>query len=336
MRLRKNSLMRASMTLAALLFAKAAFATVGFQQVTVPDRNGKSMQAGIWYPSNVQTSPHPLGMFSQDVALNSPIAGQGLPLILISHGTGGSLSSHFDTAYALARAGMVAMAITHIGDNFQDQSYIGNRIDLTDRPRQMKVALDWALSAWPGNSSLNSKRIGIFGFSLGGFTSLVLLGGAPELARMAQLCETNPNAPECALIKRMHGDQLSPSPESPIWIHDARIKAAVIAAPVAGYLFGPGDLREVSAPIQLWRAENDSQAPDAWNGAIVRDNLKAHPDSHTVQGVDHFAFLAPCSESLAAAVPPICQDPSGFDRTAFHRTFNQSVVDFFATRLRDR
>ena len=329
-------LAEAALLLAALLFAGDCWATVGFQQATIPDRNGKAMQAGIWYPSNVQTSPHPIGMFSQDVALNVPIAGQGLPLILISHGTGGSLTSHLDTAQALARAGMVVIAITHIGDNSQDQSYVGNRVDLIDRPRQIKMALEWALASWPGSLNLNPKRIGIFGFSLGGFTSLVLLGGTPELNRMAQLCEANPNAPECAFIKKANGDQLSPGAEVPAWAHDSRIKAAVIAAPAAGYLFGPGDLREVSAPIQLWRAENDSWAPDAWNGAIVRDNLKVHPDAHVVQGADHFVFLAPCSESLAAAAPQICQDPGGFDRSAFHRAFNQSVVDFFSTRLRDR
>lgn len=322
--------------LAGLLLANVCCATVGFQQVTIPDRNGKSMQAGIWYPSNVQTSPHSVGMFNQDVALNGPVQGQGLPLILISHGTAGSLASHLDTAQALARAGMVVLAVTHIGDNSQDQSYMGNRIDLIDRPRQIKVALDWMLSSWPGSLNINPKRIGIFGFSLGGFTSLVLLGGTPEVARMAQLCETKPDAPECEFIKRTQGDQLVPSSESPNWTHDSRIKAAVIAAPAAAYLFGPGDLRDVSAPIQMWRLENDTWAPDAWNGAIVRDNLKMHPDAHVVQGADHFAFLAPCSEALRAAVPPICQDPSGFDRTAFHRAFNQSVADFFSTRLRER
>jgi predicted dienelactone hydrolase len=318
------------------LLADACCATVGFQQVTIPDRSGKSMQAGIWYPSNVQTSTHPLGMFTQEVALNAPVQGQGLPLILISHGTGGSLTSHLDTAQALARAGMVVLAITHVGDNSQDQSYIGNRIDLTDRPRQIKVALDWVLSSWMGSLNINPKRVGIFGFSLGGFTSLVLLGGTPELSRMAQLCETKADAPECEFIKRAHGDQLSPSAETPNWTHDSRIKAAVIAAPAAAYLFGPGDLRDVTAPIQMWRVENDTWAPDAWNGAIVRDNLKVRPDAHVVQAPDHFAFLAPCSEALRSAVPPICQDPSGFDRVAFHREFNQSVADFFGTRLRER
>jgi predicted dienelactone hydrolase len=328
--------LRAGMVLAGALFAASSIAAVGYQQVTVPDRDGKSMQAGIWYPSNTQPSAHPLGMFSQEVALNGPVAGQGLPLILISHGTGGSLSSHIDTANALARAGFVVLAVTHIGDNLEDKRYVGNRIDLIDRPRQVKVALDWVLSSWPSRLNLNPRRIGVFGFSLGGFTSLVLVGGTPELARMAQLCDSTPAAPECAFIKNAHGDQLSPSPEAPRWIHDERIKAAVIAAPAAGYLFGPGDLREVSVPIQLWHVENDSQATDAWNGAVVRDNLKVLPDSHVVQGADHFVFLAPCSDALGKAAPQICQDPAGFDRAAFHRAFNQSVVDFFTTKLRDR
>jgi predicted dienelactone hydrolase len=326
----------AGLVLTGSLIAEACFATVGFQQATIPDHGGKSMQAGIWYPSNVQPSTHPIGLLSQDVALNAPVQGQGLPLILISHGTGGSLASHLDTAQALARAGMVVLAITHIGDNSQDQSYVGNRIDLIDRPRQISVALDWVLASWPGGLNLNPKRIGIFGFSLGAFTSLVLLGGAPELSRMAQLCESKPDAPECEFIKRAHGDQLTPNSDTPTWTHDIRIKAAVIAAPAATYLFGPGDLRDVSVPIQLWRVENDTWAPDAWNGAIVRDNLKVRPDTHVVPGPDHFVFLAPCSEALRAAVPPICQDPAGFDRTAFHRAFNQSLVDFFGTRLRER
>jgi predicted dienelactone hydrolase len=326
----------AGVVLAGLLLANVCGATVGFQQVTIPDRGGKSMQAGIWYPSNVQSSVHPIGLFSQDVALNAPVQGQGLPLIVISHGTGGSLTSHLDTAQALARAGMVVLAVTHIGDNSQDQSYAGNRIDLIDRPRQIKAALDWLLPSWPGSLNINPKRIGIFGYSLGGFTSLVLLGGTPELSRMAQLCETKPDAPECELIKRAHGDLLSPGADTPIWTHDSRIKAAVIAAPAAAYLFGPGDLRDVSVPIQMWRVENDTWAPDAWNGSVVRDNLRVHPDTHLMQGPDHFVFLAPCSEALRSAVPPICQDPEGFDRTAFHRAFNQSIADFFGTRLRER
>jgi predicted dienelactone hydrolase len=176
----------------------------------------------------------------------------------------------------------------------------------------------------------------MFGFSLGGFTTAVLLGGVPKLSRMAQLCISTPTAPECAFIKNAQGDLLDPNPAEPLWVHDARIKAAVIVAPAASYLFAPGSLRAVSAPIQMWRAEKDTHAPDAWNGAFIRDDLKMPPDSHTVEGADHFVFLAPCSEALAANAPQICSDAGGFDRAAFHRKFNQSVVDFFSTNLRER
>jgi predicted dienelactone hydrolase len=319
-----------------LLFSGICLGSVGFQQATVPDRTGKGMSAGIWYPSNTEPAAHPLETFSQEVAVNAPIAGYGLPLILISHGTGGSLASHYDTANALARAGFVVIAVTHTGDNFRDTSYVGNRQDLIDHPRQAKVALDWMLSSWDGHGSLNPRRVGMFGFSLGGFSTAVLVGGVPKLSRMAQLCTSIPTAPECAFIKNAQGDQLDPNPPEPVWTHDARIKAAVIAAPAAGYLFAPGSLQSVSAPIQLWRAGNDTHAPDAWNGAFIRDDLKVHPDSHTVDGAEHFVFLAPCSEALAEAAPQICHDTGGFDRAAFHRAFNRSVVDFFTTNLRER
>jgi predicted dienelactone hydrolase len=318
----------------ALLFAKPLCAAVGFQQVTIPDLQGKPIAAGIWYPTSAQPSPHPLGMFSQTVALDAEISGEHLPLVLISHGTGGSLFSHYDTAIALAESGIVVAAVTHTGDNYMDQSYAGNRKDLIDRPRQAKLALDWILSSWAGHRNLDANRVGIFGFSLGGFTGLVEIGGTPELPRMALLCSTRPAAPECAFIKNSYGDQLTPSSEIPAWSHDSRIKGAVIAAPAASFLFGSGDLRNVHIPVQLWRAENDTQAPDEWNSAIVRKELPNHPEEHVVPGVDHFVFLAPCSDTMVTVIPAICRDAAGFDRAAFHHEFNQAVVKFFSAELK--
>ncbi len=126
---------------------------------------------------------------------------------------------------------------------------------------------------------------------------------------------------------------LDSSSAKPAWVHDVRIKAAVIAAPAVSFLFGPGDLRQVDIPIQLWRAENDTQAPDPWNSAIVRKELPGPAEEHVVPGQDHYIFLAPCSATLASAVPQICHDNPGFDRVAFHQSFNQSVVAFFTKEL---
>lgn len=322
--------------IAFLSIARSSFGSVGFQETTISDPQGKGIDVGIWYPSHVQASAHPIGLFSQNVAINSRVSGEHLPLIVISHGASGSLASHYDTAIALAQAGFVVAALTHTGDNSNDQRYIGNRIDLIDRPRQVKVVLDWMLSSWDGHSHLDPGRVGMFGFSLGGFTTLVESGGTPDLARMILLCSTRADAPECAFIKQRHGDGLDPNPAKPIWVHDSRIKAAVVAAPAVSFLFGPGDLKEVGVPIQLWRAENDTQAPDPWNSAIVRKELPKSPEEHVLSDEDHFIFLAPCSAALAAAVPQICHDTPDFDRVAFHQTFNQSVVAFFSRELKSR
>jgi predicted dienelactone hydrolase len=259
--------MRVTFLGVALLVVRSSLAAVGFQEAALPDPKGESIAVGIWYPTNVQASPHPLRLFEQTVAVNSEVAGDRLPLVLISRGAYGSLASHYDTGLALAKAGFVVAALTHTGDNDKDQRYMGNRKDLIDRPRQVKIVLDWMLSAWPAHNRLDAGRIGFFGFSLGGFTALVESGGTPELARMPLLCSTHPDAPECAFIKKSHGDQLQPNPPKPIWFHDARIKAAVVVAPAGGFLFGPGDLRQVVIPVQLWRAENDTNAPDQWNSA---------------------------------------------------------------------
>jgi len=50
-------------------------------------------------------------------------------------------------------------------------------------------------------------------------------------------------------------------------------------------------------------------------------------------GAGHFAFVAPCSEALARVAASLCGNPPGFDRVAFHRDFNRSVVGFFVAQL---
>ena len=72
---------------------------------------------------------------------------------------------------------------------------------------------------------------------------------------------------------------------------------------------------------------------DPQNSALTANSLPGKPDIRTVPA-GHFAFLPPCSPQLATAVPRICTDvPAGFDRAAFHRDFNASIVRFFRDHL---
>jgi len=318
-----------------LLFLGLASAReVGFRQLQVPDPPGKPLVAGIWYPSAGQPAPLPLGPFQQDVVLDAPLAGAHLPVIFFSHGTAGSLASHYDTAIALAQAGFAVVAFTHTGDNGQDQTYTGNRINLIERPRQLERVIRFVLNDWNDHSHIDPEKVGVFGFSLGGFTVLVESGGIPDLGRMKQLCGERPAAPECDFIRQRHGDMLAPPGDAPVWVHDAKIHAAVVAAPAVGYLFGgPGGLSQVKIPVQLWRAAADQNAPDAWNSAVVTAGLPARPDLHVVPNANHYSFLPPCTDTLRQFVAFICADEPGFDRSAFHKQFNREVVAFFERAL---
>jgi len=314
-------------------FLAPAFGTVGFEQLSVPDPPGKPISAAVWFPSTGKPVSMSVGPFQQMVVPDGTITGTGLPMVLISHGTGGSEGSHYDTALALADEGFVVVALTHTGDNYMDQSYAGNRKDLTDRPRQVSVVLSYMLTTWTQHDRLNAARVGMFGFSLGGFTTLVETGGIPDVSRMRELCTKRPTAPECLFIQQRNGDQLSSEAVTTVWTHDQRVKAAVVAAPAVSYLFGPGSLKDVNIPIQLWRAASDDQVPDAWNTAVIRQELPKPPEEHVVTGAGHYAFLPPCSETLAKQAPQICTDDPRFDRHAFHGDFNREVVAFFNRAL---
>ncbi len=320
---------------ALLGLGQIAVAAVGFQKISVPDAQGKPITVALWYPTNSPPSVQALGLFQQDVAPDGPIVGNNLSIIFISHGTGGSLASHYDTALALAQAGFVVVALTHTGDNSQDDSYVAKRIDLEDRPRQLKRVIDFVLDDWKGRGHIDPNKVGVFGFSLGGFTALVEFGAIPDLLRMAQLCHERPTAPECDFIKQHHGDQLDAATELPTWVHESRIKAAVIAAPAASYSFGAGSLKQVNIPVQLWRGTEDTEAPDAWNSALVQHGLPRSPEVHTVPNAGHFAFLAPCSETPRQVASFICTDAPNFDRRIFHDQFNLQVVAFFSRTLHD-
>jgi predicted dienelactone hydrolase len=312
--------------LGALMLATAPALSAGFERVTVPDPDGPPLEAGIWYPSEAPTSSQPLGLYRQSVATDGAVAGRRLPLIVISHGSGGSFEGHYDTALALAEAGFVVAAVTHTGDNYRDQSGF---IRVENRPRHIKALVDYMLAAWPHRDLLDPARIGMFGFSAGGFTALVAIGGVPDMTRVAPYCAAHPDEWACRKAKEYRADRSAPV----AFVHDPRIVAAVIAAPAIGYSFTPEGLAGIKASIQLWRGDSDEVLPHPRHAQNVYDGLPTKPEYRVVPNAGHFAFLAPCTPALESIAPEICRDPAGLDRAAFHREFNPAVVAFFKAKL---
>ena len=321
----------ASVTTLAMMLAAASVHCAGFQHGFAADPNGRPLAIGIWYPSQAATKFLSIGPTTMAVAFNGPPAGRGLPLVVMSHGTGGSFLSHYDTAIALADAGYVVAAVTHTGDNYADQS---RSVFIMDRPKQMRRVIDHMLSGWDGSAVIDSARIGTFGFSAGGFTTLVSIGGLADFAKVGPMCRENPADFACQLIAKSGPAGIAPPDLSDA--QDHRIKAAVVAAPALGFTFSPAGLKNVEIPVQLWRAEDDVILPHPRYAEAVRRALPQAPDYQVVQKAGHFDFLAPCSVALFNIAPVICKSDPAFDRVAFHQTFNTSVVNFFGKNLKDR
>ena len=312
------------------LLGMPAHGAVGFQVALVADPRGTAFELAIWYPTDTPATPQPLGPYLQVVAPDAPLRGTELPLVLISHGSGGSLTNHHDTATALAEAGFVVAALNHPGDSTDDPSLSGTARGLILRPWQYHLALDWLLGAWSERGRIDARRVGGFGFSAGGFTVLVAAGGVPDLRRIALHCTVQPGDPSCRLGRP--GDRL---PQGPVeWTHDGRLRALVLAAPALGYTFVPQGLASLDMPVQLWRGRQDEVLMHPWHAEQVRYALPNPPLHAEVPAAGHYAFLAPCPPPMLAAVPEICIDPPGLDRAAMHREFNAVVVRFFADKLR--
>jgi predicted dienelactone hydrolase len=314
--------------LAAAASAARADPGIGFQHLNMPD----GTEIGIWYPTNSQgAAPRPLELYSQLVVDNAPVAGRDRPLVVMSHGTGGSYAGHFDTAVALARAGFVVAALTHPGDNWQDQSRV---LHVEGRPAALSALISYMLGPWPGHAAIDPRRVGAFGFSAGGFTVLAAAGGRPDLSRVGPHCQAHPAFFDCGLVAA-HGGRL-PADADVHWQADARIKAVVAAAPALGFAFDRAGLAGVRVPVQLWAGGDDHVLPAPFYADAVRSALPRAPEFHVEPGAGHFDFLAPCTPALARIAPEICTSAAGFDRTAFHTRFNAEIVRFFRAHLARR
>jgi predicted dienelactone hydrolase len=313
-----------------VLFALAAprtQAAVGFQHVFMPDPKGQPIEVGVWYPTDASPSAEVIETATQTVARDAPVKGDHLPMVVISHGHGGSFAGHLDTAIALAKAGFVAAALTHNGDSWHDSR---DAVAVWERPRQLKRLVDYMLGDWRDRRHIAADRIGAFGFSAGGFTVLAAAGGEPDLRVVSAHCQAHPAFEDCQIIAQ----HPLATDTKVVWTHDARIKAVVAAAPALGFAFGREGLAAVRRPVQLWRAADDHVLPYPFYAEAVRLDLPRPPEMHVVPGAGHYDFLAPCSARLAHLVPQICISEPGFDRAEFHARFDRDVVAFFQRALR--
>jgi len=310
----------------ALWLAATPAQAAGFRFIEVPaDADDPALKGAIWYPCSEPPGEIDLGNIAIPGALDCPISGDKLPLVVVSHGRGGNFIGHHDTAETLADAGFAVAAINHPGSTTLDTSRVGDLSALVERPTDIKCLIDFLLGASPVASSIDPQRIGFFGFSMGGYTGLVVIGANPDWAIPS--CQRSAAVGTCEQILRREF-RVQPLP------HDPRIRAAVIADPFSSF-FAAGSFAAVKVPVQLWASERGGDGVTLESVAAVNRNLPVKHEYHVVPDSGHFAFVI-CPPALVKAEPEICSDAPGFDRVAFHKQFNADVLAFFQAELRER
>ena len=287
------------------------------------EAGGPALGGAVWYPCSQPAGEVNLGKISLPGVKDCPLPDKKLPLIVMSHGRTGTFAGHHDTAEVLADAGFIVAAVNHAGDTSSDLSRTDDLSIYVQRPNDIKRLIDFMLAAPSFASNIDRERIGLYGFSRGGYTALAVIGANPDWANVTDLCQ-QVKTRVCAQIR---AKQFSGSVT-----HDPRIKAAVIADPLSVF-FTAGSFGEVKIPVQLWASEFGGDGVQPHSVDIVDKNLPTKHDYHVVPNSGHFAFLAPCPPALVAELPRICADANGFDRIAFHKKFNADALAFFQAQL---
>jgi predicted dienelactone hydrolase len=316
--------MHAARFLAVIAFCLTATLAqaAGLRFVEVPaNADGPALKGAMWYPCSEPPGEIVVGNITLPGVKDCPVSGGKLPLVVVSHGRGGSFIGHHDTAEQLADGGFVVAAIDHPGSTTFDTSRLGDLSVFVERSTDIKRLVDFMVGASPAASKIDPERIGFFGFSLGGYTGLVVIGADPDWA--IPLCLRSSAVPICEQILRK-GFVVQPL------THDFRIKAAVIADPFSDFFTADG-FAAVKVPVQLWASERGGDGVTPESVAAVDRGLPAQHEYRVVSNSGHFAFLTPCPLALAKARPELCSDAPGFDRVAFHQQLNAEVLAFFHT-----
>ncbi|HLJ19406.1 MAG TPA: hypothetical protein VKU84_04375, partial [Stellaceae bacterium] len=186
-------------------------------------------------------------------------------LVVISHGSRGSDLGHHDLAEYLARNGIVVAAPRHLGDS-SDQPRSSGGQQFVTRPWQIVATLDAVLSDPRLRDIIDAGRVGIAGFSAGGYTALVIAGAKPRFELWLAHCADHPDDRE--LCEGM------PPPGVPVPLptgklpEETRIRAAVAMAPL-GVVFDAPGLATIGIPLRVYAAAHDQVLVNAWNAEHV-------------------------------------------------------------------
>lgn len=231
-------------------------------------RGGREVRLTLWYPALEQMDAQ-----GRVILHDAPpdMSAAPYPLILTDANSGDLLFGHH-----LVTHGFV-MAIVRFPDRYDNWDF-----GVVDHPRDILFALDQIASNPPGGLEgvIDSDRVGVTGYSWGGFYSLAVSGVRIDPSSYLAYCKSAPQQgqalPEwylgyaCALAGHwdefeVHvGDEITMSQDG-LWqpITDDRIRAVMPMAPDGAWLYGERGLAMADRPVFIIEGGEDEQAFEA-------------------------------------------------------------------------
>lgn len=321
---------------------------VGFASIKIHDPvNGGTMPGYVFYPSAPSTAVTWVGPYELHAKRGATAIPGAKPLVVISHGHGGSDLGHHDLAVYLARHGFVVATLQHPKDNYKDTSGTGTAAVFIGRPVQVKATIGMLLDDPHWRTLIDPHKIGVAGFSIGGYTALMLVGAVPRFDRLIGFCKAHPDNRNVCTPFRKFASQLKKkgwgSAEQYLtdiqnqlhrWgsTDDPRVKSAFAMSPWT-MIFDKAGLASINRPVYLYDGANDHFQPVRYNTLHAAPLIKTLVGIKLIHGAGHFVFLAPCSAKMAKSAPTICADPPHVNRAAAHRQINADALAFFRGTL---
>jgi predicted dienelactone hydrolase len=271
---------------------------VGFRELTFVDATrGRTLKTAIWYPTvNGQA-----GSSDELVGGGPNLSGGPYPLIMFSHGFGGSNRDATVYKREWVRHGFVVVAPDH-------QKGTGYDLDLDylaemqfARPLDIRYVLDQALALNGDSASflhgmIDPNSIGITGESFGGHTTLMVAGATPNLDYLAEYCQANYDRWDiCPLQDEIQA--LYPG-QRIIDVSDPRMKAALpIVADGYGWFLQSG-MAKIKIPIMLIGGEKDIVAPPDEQQRPMYSGIVSTKYLFIQKDADHLSYINGCAYDI--------------------------------------
>jgi predicted dienelactone hydrolase len=265
------------------------------------------------------------------------------PVILFSHGYGGTARMMGWFTTVMAQQGYIVIAVDHPGNNNSDKMTVAGATLVWDRPGDLEAALETVKADPVIGPHLDVRRLGVAGYATGGLTALVAAGARVDLKRFEAFCAAHPDDGVCKpqFEFPVTQDQATAALASPELAAEAAragedhairgVRGAFAIAPAFVQALDPASMTAMNTPVAIVMGAADTLAAPHTNGgaaarAIPRAQMK------TLPSVGHYDFVSTCTQAALARDLQPCRNltvPQG----PTHFAALEMALNFFANTL---